>query len=84
VPVKEESLQFRRTPCASTSRSAQAHWHRIAWPHTWRSAIPSKGGACLCNSIVLFDDAGALLPGGHVLVPPATVGPAEAALCAAA
>lgn len=45
---------------------------------------PEQGWSLLCNGIVLFDDAGALLPGGHVLVPPATIRPAEAALCAAA
>ena len=45
---------------------------------------PEQGWSLLCNGIVLFDDAGALLPGGYVLVPPAIVGPAEAALCAAA
>jgi hypothetical protein len=47
-------------------------------------SYPGQGWSLLCNGIVLFDDAGALLPGGHVLVPPATVRPAEAALCAAA
>ncbi len=51
-----------------------------------RAAVshPAQGRSLLCNGIVLFDDAGALLPGGHVLVPAATVRPAEAALCAAA
>jgi len=32
---------------------------------------PEQGWSLLCNGIVLFDDAGALLPGGHALVPPA-------------
>jgi hypothetical protein len=45
---------------------------------------PEQGWSLLCNGIVLFDDAGALLPGGPVLIPPATVRPAKAALSAAA
>lgn len=46
---------------------------------------PGQGWSLLCNGIVLFDDAGALLPGGQALVPPpATVRPAKAALRAAA
>jgi len=32
---------------------------------------PEQGWSLLCNGIVLFDDAGALLPGGQAVVPPA-------------
>lgn len=32
---------------------------------------PEQGWSLLCNGIVLFDDAGALLPGGQVIVAPA-------------
>jgi Family of unknown function (DUF5999) len=32
---------------------------------------PDQGWSLLCNGIVLFDDAGALLPGGQAVVPPA-------------
>jgi hypothetical protein len=39
---------------------------------------PEQGWSLLCNGIVLFDDAGALLPGGEEVVPPAT-GPLTAA-----
>ncbi len=45
---------------------------------------PEQGWSLLCNGIVLFDDGGALLPGGQALAPPATVRPAKAALRAAA
>ena len=32
---------------------------------------PEQGWSLLCNGIVLFDDAGALVPGGQAVVPPA-------------
>jgi len=32
---------------------------------------PEQGWSLLCNGIVLFDDAGLLLPGGRAIVPPA-------------
>jgi Family of unknown function (DUF5999) len=32
---------------------------------------PEQGWSLLCNGIVLFDDAGALLPGGQAVVGPA-------------
>ena len=51
---------------------------RIAVSH------PEQGWNLLCNGIVLFDDAGALLPGGQVLVPQAAVRPVRTALRAAA
>jgi len=35
---------------------------------------PGQGWSLLCNGVVLFDDGGALLPGGWA-VPPATAGP---------
>jgi hypothetical protein len=38
-----------------------------------------QGWSLLCNGIVLFDDAGALLPGGRVVAPPAPVALASAA-----
>ena len=31
---------------------------------------PEQGWSLLCNGIVLFDDAGMLLPGGEAIVPP--------------
>ncbi len=42
-----------------------------------------QGWSLLCNGIVLFDDAGALLPGGRAIVAPAQA-QAPAALAAAA
>jgi hypothetical protein len=32
-----------------------------------------QGWALLCNGIVVFDDAGALMPDGHALAPPLRV-----------
>jgi hypothetical protein len=34
---------------------------------------PEQGWSLLCNDIVLFDDAGALLPGGQEVAAPAPV-----------
>jgi hypothetical protein len=34
---------------------------------------PEQGWSLLCNGVVLFDDAGALLPGGREVAPPVTV-----------
>ena len=34
-------------------------------------AHPEQGWCLLCNGVVLFDDGGAILPGGEVLGPPA-------------
>jgi hypothetical protein len=40
---------------------------------------PEQGWSLLCNGIVLFDDAGALLPGGLEVIPPAVTPLAAAA-----
>jgi Family of unknown function (DUF5999) len=34
---------------------------------------PEQGWSLLCNGVVLFDDAGALLPGGLKVLPPPAV-----------
>jgi len=39
---------------------------------------PEQGWSLLCNGIVLFDDAGVLLPGGRAITPPAAALPAAA------
>jgi len=39
---------------------------------------PGQGWSLLCNGVVLFDDGGALLPGGRA-VAPATAGPVRTA-----
>ena len=39
---------------------------------------PGQGWSLLCNGMVLFDDGGALLPGGRA-VAPATAGPVRTA-----
>ena len=33
------------------------------------AAHPEQGWSLLCNGVVLFDDTGELLPGGHALPP---------------
>jgi hypothetical protein len=38
-----------------------------------KARYPEQGWSLLCNGIVLFDDAGALLPGGQDVVAPAPV-----------
>jgi hypothetical protein len=52
---------------------------------------PEQGWSLLCNGVVLFDDAGALLPSGSEVAPPVTAlavtraapaGPVLAALAA--
>jgi Family of unknown function (DUF5999) len=35
---------------------------------------PEQGWSLLCNGVVLFDDAGALLPGGRGIAPPPVAG----------
>jgi len=34
------------------------------------SAHPEQGWSLLCNGVITFDDAGALIPGGAVIAPP--------------
>ena len=43
---------------------------------------PEQGWSLLCNGVVLFDDAGKLLPDGRAIAPP-PVGPMPMAACAA-
>jgi hypothetical protein len=31
---------------------------------------PEQGWSLLCNGVVIFDDGGALLPGGRAVLPP--------------
>jgi len=45
-----------------------------------RVSHPEQGWSLLCNGVVLFDDAGALLPSGREVAPPVT---ASALTCAA-
>ena len=43
------------------------------------AAHPEQGWSLLCNGVVLFDDTGELLPGGHALPPRrASCGPRSA------
>jgi len=43
---------------------------------------PEQGWSLLCNGVVLFDDAGKLLPDGRAIAPP-PAGPMPVAACAA-
>lgn len=44
---------------------------------------PEQGWSLLCNGVVVFDDAGVLLPDGRALDPPAGGTPAASMLIAA-
>ena len=50
-------------------------------------AHPEQGWSLLCNGVVLFEDAGALLPSGREVAPPvmasAVISAASAVTCAA-
>jgi Family of unknown function (DUF5999) len=48
-------------PSCPTARTAMPP---VPWPST-----PSKGGALLCNGVIVFDDTGEILPGGRVVPP---------------
>jgi hypothetical protein len=55
--------------CSSAGRADHAS-ARVVARH------PEQGWSLLCNGVVLFDDGGELLPGGHVVDPaPATTSP---------
>jgi Family of unknown function (DUF5999) len=56
-------------PAADTARAA-AH---VIVGH------PEQGWSLLCNGVVLFDDGGLLLPGGHAVAPRTRPCPAIAA-----
>jgi hypothetical protein len=45
-----------------------------------RASHPEQGWSLLCNGVVIFDDGGALLPGGRAVPPP----PARAPILAQA
>lgn len=51
-----------RPPCPAAD-AADGEAARI------RTARPDQGWSLLCNGIITFDDAGALLPDGHVIAP---------------
>lgn len=53
-----------RCPAAEASDARTAH---VLVPH------PEQGWCLLCNGLILFDDGGAILPGGPVLPPPPRV-----------
>ena len=51
-------------PCPDASAPDREAAHTIA-------SHPEQGWSLLCNGIVLFDDTGALLPGGQAVLPAA-------------
>jgi len=58
----------RRAVCRHVPRCPSATATDWAAAHTV-IAHPEQGWSLLCNGVVLFDDAGALLPDGHVAAP---------------
>jgi hypothetical protein len=43
---------------------------------------PSQGWALLCNGVIVFDDAGEILPDGRAIAPPRRATPAPMAMAA--
>lgn len=58
----------RRAVCRHVPRCPSATAPDWAAAHTV-IAHPEQGWSLLCNGAVLFDDAGGLLPDGHVAAP---------------
>ena len=57
-------------PAASSSNPCSAHI---------RAAHHEQGWCLLCNGVILFDDGGAILPGGLLVEPPRGSGETAAA-----
>lgn len=73
----EDAMCQHRPQCPNALASDRMA-ARVAVSH------PEQGWSLLCNGIVLFDDAGVLLPGSQTLVPRVIDRPAKAALRTAA
>ena len=52
-----------RPPCPPADRRDRAAARTVAFH-------PEQGWSLLCNGVIVFDDAGAILPGGQVIPPP--------------
>jgi Family of unknown function (DUF5999) len=78
-----QSIRSARPPgeqqCTHWPRCPGALAHDRSGARTIASH-PEQGWSLLCNGVVLFDDGGALLPGGRTVAPP----PAHARMAAAA
>ena len=55
--------------CTHWPRCSDALAHDRSGARTIASH-PEQGWSLLCNGVVLFDDGGALLPGGRAVAPP--------------
>jgi hypothetical protein len=56
-------------PCPHRPRCPSALAHDRSGART-RASHPEQGWSLLCNGVVIFDDGGALLPGGRAVPPP--------------
>jgi hypothetical protein len=65
----------QRCPHHPRCPSALAHDRSAARTMT---SHPEQGWSPLCNGVVIFDDGGALLPGGRAVLPPPARGRAVA------
>lgn len=66
LAVPEDDMCQHQPPCPDARAS-----DRMAARAT--ASHPEQGWSLLCNGIVLFDDGGALIPGGQDAVAPAPV-----------
>jgi hypothetical protein len=83
VQVRPTTAPGRHQPAPRTAAATTRCRHLPACPSADRSdrdaarilvCHPEQGWSLLCNGVVLFDDAGQLLPDGRIAPRPATVG----------
>ena len=81
--IREPTIEAGDTRRAGNGNAGIGHGARMLWRQAAARARiaanhPGQGWSLLCNGVVLFDDGGALLPGGQA-VAPATAGPVRTA-----
>jgi hypothetical protein len=63
-PVPARARACRHVPPCPSATAPDRLAARIIATH------PEQGWSLLCNGVIMFDDAGALTPGGNVIAPP--------------
>ena len=71
IQTSEAARRSSRQQCAHWPRCPGALAHDRSGARTIASH-PEQGWSLLCNGVVIFDDGGALLPGGRAVLPPPT------------
>src|SRR5262249_52013620 len=74
IAIPEDEM-CKHQPRCPDARASDCRAARVLVGH------PEQGWSLLCNGVVLFEDAGALLPSGREVAPPFT---ASAVSCASA